>query len=60
MKNAIGFVAGLFVAWAVACASDAAAEKKQDYYDSPLACHDVQQQLDACIVALGRKCSAPE
>ncbi len=57
MKNMIGFVAGLFVAWAFACASDAAAEKS--YYDSPLECREVRQHLDACLEALGR-CDASE
>jgi hypothetical protein len=60
VKNAIGFVAGLFVAWAFACASDAAAEKAaESYYDSPLECREVRQHLDACLEALGR-CDAPE
>jgi hypothetical protein len=57
VKNMIGFVAGLFVAWAFACASDAAAEKS--YYDSPLECREVRQHLDACLEALGR-CDASE
>jgi len=48
MRTTGAFVAGVLVAWLVSCAAGAAGEKKEDYYESPFTCRDVERELNAC------------